>query len=300
MVSNENVEPSEHNYIRQQILGYLRKYGLLLPSLAFMVVFFLGPLVMLVIFSFYINPEGAGIYRPGFTLEHYKRFITSSFYQNKVLLTLGYGIAVTIIDVILGYPLAYWLARANRFRRRIGILILLSVLYVTYVIRAYSWTVILTRNGVVYSVMQWLGLEPVVLYPSKWSVIFGLVYSLYPLFVLSLYSSMASIPRDLEEASMNLGAGRIRTFLNVIIPLSKNGALAGAMIVFVITIGSFIHPTVLGNPAQWFIPVYIQEQAQVEFNVPYASVLSLVMLVIVLLTIYLVSRVIDLREVTRS
>lgn len=276
-----------------------RQYGLLLPSVVFMGVFFVGPLLMLVVFSFYINPSGPGMYRPGFTLEHYQRFFSSSFYQNKVLLTLGYGVVVTAIDVVLGYPLAYWLARAPRRRRDLGILILLSVLYVTYVIRAYSWTVIFTENGLVYNAMQAIGLEPVILYPTPWSVIFGLVYSLYPLFVLSLYSSMTSIPVALEEASMNLGAGRIRTFFKVVVPLSKNGGLAGAMIVFVITIGSFIHPTVLGNPTEWFIPVFIQQQAQVEFNVPYASVLSLVMLSIVLVTIVGVSRIVDLREVTR-
>lgn len=283
----------------ERLPDVVQRYGLLLPSVVFMTLFFVGPLLMLFVFSFYIDPPGSGLYRPGFTLDHYERFLSSSFYQNKVLLTLGFGLAVTAIDVVLGYPLAYWLARAPRLSRRTGILILLSVLYVTYVIRAYSWTVIFTENGVLYTLMQWVGLDPVVLYPTSWSVIFGLVYSLYPLFVLSLYSSMTSIPRELEEASMNLGASRIRTFFNIVVPLSKNGAMAGAMIVFVLTIGSFIHPTILGNPSQWFIPVFIQQQAQVEFNVPYASVLSLVMLVIVLGTIFAVSRVVDLREVTR-
>lgn len=299
MADGTHADQTRGERLADRLPPFLQRYGLLLPSLGFMGLFFVGPLLMLVVFSFYINPSGAGMYRPGFTLEHYQRFLTSSFYQQKVLLTLGYGVAVTVIDVILGYPLAYWLARASRRWRRVGILVLLSVLYVTYVIRAYSWTVILTENGVLYTVLEWLGVSPVVLYPSPWSVILGLVYSLYPLFVLSLYSSMTSIPRELEEASMNLGANRIRTFFKVVVPLSKNGGLAGAMIVFVLTIGSFIHPTVLGNPSQWFIPVYIQQQAQVEFNVPYASVLSLVMLVIVLATIYGFSRVVDLREVTR-
>lgn len=299
MAGEPNVDSTGYDRIVERLPEVLRRYGLLLPSVLFMGTFFVGPLLMLGVFSFYLNPQDTGLYRPGFTLEHYRRFLSSSFYQNKVLLTLGYGVVVTVIDVLLGYPLAYWLARAQRLSRRIAILILLGVLYVTYVIRAYSWTVILTENGVLAAVMQWLGLSPLVLYPGTWSVILGLVYSLYPLFVLSLYSSMTSIPRELEEASMNLGASRLRTFFKVVVPLSKNGGLAGAMIVFVLTIGSFIHPTILGNPSQWFIPVYIQEQAQVEFNVPYASVLSLVMLAIVLTTIYGVSRIVDLREVTQ-
>lgn len=277
----------------------VRRYLLLVPPLGFVAVFFLVPLGLLVVYSFYVNPEGATLYRPGFTLENYVRFFTSEFYRGKLLLTLKFGVVVTVVTMVLGYPLAYFLARTTARKRHATILLLLSSLYVTYIIRAYAWTVVLAQNGVLNNVLGALGLPTLALYPGPWSVTIGLVYSFYPFFVLTLYSSIANIPVELEEASKNLGAGRLKTFVRVVLPLSKNGALAGAGLVFVLTVGSYVNPVILGTPAERFLPVLIQQQVQTEFNVPFASVLSMVMLTIIMVIIVITVRLVDVREVAR-
>ena len=276
-----------------------REYGLLFPAVAFMAVFFVVPIALLFVYSFYVNPQGSALYRPGFTLENYVRFFTSGFYVGKLLLTLEFGVVVTLITVVLGYPLAYYLARTTPLKRHVVILLLLSTLYVTYIIRAYAWTVVLSENGVLNNLLATVGLPTLDVYPGFWSVVAGLVYSFYPFFVLTLYSSIRSIPTELEEASQNLGANRLRTFRNVVLPMSKNGALAGAGLVFVLTVGSYVNPVILGSPSEWFLPVLIQEQVQKEFNVPFASVMSMVMLLVVGGILVAVAKLVDVREVAR-
>jgi ABC-type spermidine/putrescine transport system permease subunit I len=277
----------------------VRQYVLLVPSLAFIGVFFLVPLSLLLVYSFYINPQGSGLYQPGFTLDSYIRFFSSGFYLGKLLLTIEFGLVVTAITTVLGYPLAYYLARTTSRKRSAIVLLLLSTLYVTYIIRAYAWGVILAENGIVNRVLTVLGVSPLDIYPGFWSVVAGLVYSFYPFFVLTLYSSIRSIPTELEEASQNLGASRVRTFRRVVLPLSKNGLLAGAGLVFVLTVGSYVNPVVLGSPSEWFLPVLIQEQVQKQFNVPLASVMSIVMLVVVASILIVTAKLVNVREVAR-
>lgn len=277
----------------------LRQYGLLVPAVAFMAVFFVTPIALLFVYSFYINPQGSGLYQPGFTLENYVRFFTSGFYIGKLLLTLKFGVIVTVITVALGYPLAYYLARTTPRMRQFVILLLLGTLYVTYIIRAYAWSIVLAQNGVLNNLLSTLGLPTLDLYPGFWSVVIGLVYSFYPFFVLTLYSSIKSIPRELEEASQNLGANRLRTFRKVVLPMSKNGALAGAGLVFVLTVGSYVNPVILGSPNEWFLPVLIQEQVQKQFNVPFASVMSMVMLLVVAGMLAATAKIVDVKEVAR-
>lgn len=276
------------------------KYLLLLPGAAFLAVFFLVPLCLVVVHSFYISPSGAGMYEPGFTLDNYLRLVQESYYAGRVVATLKFGIIVTAITAVIGYPLAYYLARGRSLVCQAGLVLLLGTLYVTYVIRAFAWSVILSDNGVVNTLLHALGAEGVSLYPGTWAVVAGLIYSFYPFYVITVFATIRNIDPSLEEASQALGAGRLRTFWYVTLPLSKYGIMAGSMWVFVLTVGSFVNPVILGKPRDWFLPVIIEQQVQQELNVPFGSVLSLVLMAIVALTVTAVARTVGLRRVWRQ
>jgi len=276
------------------------KWLLFLPGVAFLGAFFVVPLALLVVHSFYVNPPGAGMYEPGFTFENYLRLVREPFYAGRVVATLKFGVIVTTITAVIGYPLAYYLARARSLPRQVALVAVLGTLYVTYVIRAFAWSVILSDNGIMNTVLQSLAGFSLSVYPGTWAVVAGLVYSFYPFYVITVFATVRNIDPRLEEASQALGAGRLRTFLHVTLPLSKYGVMAGAMWVFVLTVGSFVNPVLLGKPEDWFLPVIIERQVQRELNVPFGSVLSLVLMSIVAVTVLAAARGIGLRRVWRE
>lgn len=268
------------------------KWYVLSYPLAWLVAVFLVPLAMLVVFSFWVNIPG-GQYEMGFTLENYARFLTSSLYLGQLWVTVKLSLLTAGISLLLGYPMAYYLARMNRPRLRSVLLItIISSLWVTYVIRAYAWQVILSSKGIVSS----LGVAVGVLethqsfYPGFWGLIVGMVYVFLPFMILTLYSSLRNIDGELLEASKNLGAGPARTFRRVTLPLSKNGIISGFALVFILALGSYVLPRMLGDSAQRTLPVLIERQIMGESNYPFGAAMSIGLIAVVLALLWLFVR----------
>lgn len=258
-------------------------YAISYPLVWLGAIFFI-PLTLLVVFSFWVNVPG-GQYEVGFTLENYIRFLTSSLYMGQLWLTIEISLVTAIISLLLGYPMAYYLARMNRpWLRSVLIITIISSLWVTYVIRAYAWQVILASGGILSSAGVRLGLlaEPQAFYPGYWGMIVGMVYVFLPFMILTLYSSIRNIDGELLEASKNLGAGPVRTFRRVTLPLSRSGVVSGTALVFILALGSYVIPRLLGGASERTLPVLIEQQIMQESNYPFAAAMSIGLIVVVL------------------
>ncbi|MFB6270747.1 MAG: ABC transporter permease, partial [Halobacterium sp.] len=258
------------------------KYYILSYPLAWLVFVFLVPLGMLFVFSFWVNVPSAG-YKAGFTLENYVRFFTTSLYVDQLWLTVELALVTAIASLLLGYPLAYYLARIDRPWLRNALLItVVSSLWITYVIRAYAWQVILASRGILSSVLVGTGIlsSHQSFYPGYWGLVVGMVYVFLPFMVLSLYSSIRNLDGELLEASKNLGAGPVRTFRKVTLPLTKNGIASGTSLVFILALGAYVLPRLLGTPDQRTLPVLIEQQVMSESNYPFGAAMSIVLIVV--------------------
>ncbi len=284
-------------------------YALSYP-LFWLVAVFLVPLGLLVVFSFYVNIPG-GSYRPGFTLENYARFldislsagwqpIETNLYLRQTWLTIEISLVTAIFSLLLGYPIAYYLARMERpWLRSLLLITIISSLWVTYVIRAYAWQVILASGGILSSVGVRLGLlaEPQSFYPGYWGLVVGMVYVFLPFMILTLYSSIRNIDGELLEASKNLGAGPTTTFRRVTLPLSRNGIVSGLALVFILALGAYVMPRLLGSSAERTLPVLIEAQIMGEQNYPFGAAMSIGLIIVVLAFLWVI---IKLTNVTAS
>ena len=269
------------------------KWYVLSYPLVWLVAVFLVPLLMLVVFSFWVNIPG-GQYEAGFTLENYVRFLTTSLYLEQLWLTIELALVTSVFSLVLGYPLAYYLARLDRPWLRSTLLItIISSLWITYVIRAYAWQVILASNGIISSLGVALGIleTQTSFYPGYWGLIVGMVYVFLPFMVLTLYSSLRNLDGELLEASKNLGAGPLRTFRRVTLPLTKNGVASGTSLVFILALGAYVLPRLLGSGQQRTLPVLIEQQIMSESNYPFGAAMSIGLIIVVLVFLWLLLRV---------
>ncbi len=269
------------------------KWYVLSYPLAWLVLVFLIPLGLLVVFSFWVNIPG-GTYEVGFTLENYRRFLTTSLYLEQLWLTIELALITAVVSLFLGYPLAYFLAKLETpWLRSVLLVTIVSSLWITYVIRAYAWQVILASRGIVSSIGVATGLlaEHQSFYPGYWGLVVGMVYVFLPFMVLTLYSSLRNIDGELLEASKNLGAGPARTFRKVTLPLSQNGIASGTALVFILALGAYVLPRLLGSTAQRTLPVLIEQQIMGESNYPFGAAMSIGLVFVVLAFLWVLLRV---------
>lgn len=245
--------------------------------------FFAVPLLLLVVVSTFQNIEG-GFFEPVLTLENYVRFVGSDLFQGRMLYTLRVAGLTTVICLAVGYPLAYYIASLkNELWRRLYLSIIVSSLFLTFIIRGFAWQVLLSSDSIVPTIASRVGLldEPVALVPSYFALVVGMVYVFLPFMILTLYTSIRDIDDSLQEASRSLGARPLTTFREVTLPLTKSGIISGSMLVFVLSLGVYVLPRILGNPPQWTLAVLIGNQVGVEGNIPYGATVSIVLLLVV-------------------
>jgi putative spermidine/putrescine transport system permease protein len=220
----------------------------LLPG-AFLFLFFGLPNALLLTISF-LKSEAQQL-TGELTLDNYRFLFAERVYLQALVRTFVVGVSVGLIDVILAFPLAYFLVRtSSRWR---GLLIALSFtpLLASVVVRTYGWYIVLNRFGIANDLLLWLGLtsERLPLMPSTGAIIVGLAHALLPYAILTLMGSIGGINPSLELAAMSLGANRRRTFLHVVLPLCLPGLIGGFILSFSIAISAYATPAILGGPA---------------------------------------------------
>jgi putative spermidine/putrescine transport system permease protein len=255
-------------------------WALLLPPLLFFLALFVTPLAYLFLVSLHA-PSQTELYGSRLTLENYLRVATDPFYLTIIKRTLLAGLAVSGLSLVLGYPMALAMARMPAGRRSLWLMLLLFPLMVSNVIRAYGWIAILGRQGVVNNLLRDSGLarSPFSLLYSVETVVVGLLTILLPYTIICLLNSLLTIDPRLEEAAQALGAGPVRTFLFVTLPLSAPGIASGLLLVFLLTLSAYVTVQLLGGPQSKML-VSLVYDAVMTFVWPRAAALAFTLLAI--------------------
>src|SRR2546428_4580653 len=262
---------------------------LLLPAIAWYGVFCLAPLVQMVVISFSVPGPYGGI-QPGFALDSYQQ-LTDPLYLNIFVVTLRMALIGTFACLIVGYPLAYFLAtRAGRYKTLLLLLIIVPF-WTSFLIRTYAWETILDPQGAFSQALQAIGVihQPLQILYSQVAIFIGIVYNYLPLMVFPLYVSLERMDKQLVEASKDLGAGRLSTFRQVTLPLTLPGVMTGCLLVFIPLTGEYLIPTILGGSKNIFMGSLIANQFLEVHDWPFGAALGVVVMVLllVLVNIYL-------------
>lgn len=273
--------------LRRRLLGWLavrpsvRGWSLVAPAGLWLVLFFVLPLLVMVGYS--MMPRGTyGGVVPGFTLEHYRRFF-DPLYLAILQRTITVSVLCTLICLVMGYPVAYALARSRRWRNLLLFLVVLPF-WTSFLVRTFAMIFLLRDTGLVNTVLLGAGLieEPLTLLYTPFAVMAGLVYSFLPFMILPIYASLERLDPSLLEAASVLGARPAARFWRVTFPLSLPGVIAGCLLVFIPALGSFLPSDLLGGAKQMLIGNLIQNQFTAARNWPFGSAASLVVMVTVL------------------
>jgi ABC-type spermidine/putrescine transport system permease subunit I len=266
--------PKQSTYRALSLTAFLTPCTVLI---IFMVVI---PLIYVGIISFFqFNPSR--LWTAVFTLENYKRFLLDTYYLNIIWVTLKIGLITTLACCILGYPLAYFLARTRSKRVELYIFLLIAPLMISTVIRIFGWIVILGKEGMVN---KFLLLLPFINNPAKimyttYAVVIGLTGLLLPYMVIPLMSSIESIPRSMEEAASNLGANKLKVFFKILLPLSVPGLVSGSLMVYLIAISALVTPALMGLPKVRMLGNQVYDTVIGSFNWPFAASISIIMVI---------------------
>ena len=259
----------------------------LLPSALLFVLFFFVPIGLMAVMSLLTgNPVVAP--HVGFTARHYLRLVSDLYYLEVIWTTIRIGLWTTLISLVIGYPLAHWMARIkSRAGHAVLLMAVLAPMLTGIVVRTFAWMTLLADRGAINTTLAWLGLieKPLPLMYNEFGVVVGLVHIYVPFMVLTLIGVIGRIDPALEEAARNLGAGRARTFLEVTLPLSLPGILAGSLLVFALSISAYVTPVVLGGSNVLTLPMLIYQQVSASFNLGFAGALGVVLLVVSLMLV---------------
>jgi putative spermidine/putrescine transport system permease protein len=255
---------------------------LLAPPLALALVFFVVPVVYLFWVSLHA-PSASELYGATLTLRNYSDVLGDSFYLTIVRRTLGIAAVILGLCLVVGYPVAYFVALLPPRKRMLAILLLLFPLMVSNVVRAYGWVALLERRGVVNTALRELRLTdaPLDLLYTPSAVVIALMTILLPYMVISIVNTLAALDRRYEEAAQALGAGPVRTFLHVTLPLSTPGVASGTLLVFLLTLSAYVTITLLGGPRSKLLVSMIYDSVT-AFQWPRAAALAFVLLALAL------------------
>jgi spermidine/putrescine transport system permease protein len=284
--------------LRQRLLTWLhprpetRAWALLAPGGVWLLVFFLVPILIMLAYS--MMPRGIyGGVEQGFTLEHYRRFF-DPLYLDILRRTFVWSVACTVICLLLGYPVAYVIARGGRWKNLLLFLVVLPF-WTSFLVRTFAMIFLLRDTGLINNWLLGLGVieEPIILLYTPFAVMAGLVYGFLPFMILPIYASLEKLDLSLLEAAEVLGARPAERFRRITLPLSMPGVVAGCLLVFIPALGSFLTADLLGGAKQMMIGNLVQNQFSAARNWPFGSAASFIVMALVLVAVMMYLRVKD-------
>jgi spermidine/putrescine transport system permease protein len=259
------------------------KWIVSLPPLAWVFLFLVIPYALMLAHSFWAVRDGFLVHE--WNLQNYAKLFQNPIYFQVLLRTARIAGAVTLLSLLLGYPLAYYMAFHAGARKELLYQLVIVPLWVSYLVRGYAWKTILGSEGVLNGFLQYLHIthEPVSFFLySPFAVVLMLTHIYTPFVFLPLYASLEHIPRNLVEASEDLGASPWTTFVLVILPLSLPGLIAGATFAFILSLGDFLAPLLVGGPSSIMIANIVQSLFGSAYDWPLGASISVCILVLTL------------------
>src|SRR6185312_2271455 len=268
---------------------------LIAPALLLFLLFFVLPFAVMAVMSFFSsnpisNPHAY------LTTRHYMRFIVDSagIFHDALWETLRIGVVTTIASLLIGYPLAHWMSRLqSRLGYALALMAVITPLLTGIVVRTFAWMTILQDKGVINTTLIDLGLihKPLPLMYNEFGTVVALVHIFVPFMVLTLIGVIGRIDERLEQAARSLGAGRLRAFVEVTLPLSLPGILAGSLLVFALSISAYVTPSLMGGTDVLTLPMLIAQQVGTSFNPNFAGALGVVLLLVCLAIVIAYNRI---------
>ena len=251
-------------------------------------VFFLAPFGFMLATSFYRRIEG-GFYEPAFVFGSWQRLAHGVFIE-RTLFSIGICLLAGAVCIAVAFPFTYFLTRMRRRPHVILLVLIMSALALSEVIVGFAWSVLLGRAAGISNILVWLGAmdEAQAYQPSFVAVLLGLCYIAFPYCILTLYPQLTRLDPEVTEAAQTMGASPWRTFWTVVVPIGRPIIMAGFLLVFVFTLGSYLIPAFLGRPEHWTLSVFISDQATFNANVPFAAAMALFLTVLSLGVVALV------------
>jgi spermidine/putrescine transport system permease protein len=273
---------------------YSRTYktAVTIPPLLWVTIFLLIPYAILFCYSFW-SVSSMQVILHTWTLQNYVQLVRSPIYLQVLFRSMRIAASVTLCALLLGYPLAYYLSFHAAKRKDLLYQLVIIPLWASYLVRGYAWKTILGSDGVLNGLLQYLHItnRPMefLLY-SPFAVIITLTHIYTPFTLLPIYASLEHIPRNLVEASHDLGASPWSTFRRVILPLSLPGLLAGATFAFVLTLGDFLAPLLVGGPSGIMISNIVVSLFGAAYNWPLGAAISFCMMLLVITLLFATER----------
>ncbi len=265
---------------------------LVYPAIAFLVIGFVIPL------TWFFVATLSEIGGPSAILGQVVSIASSRAVVSALITTNWIALLVTALTLLAGYPIAYYLSTGNRLRFTLVLFCIVVPYFTSVIVRTYSWMVLLGRNGVINQALLSLGVidAPLPLLYNKLGVVIGMTYVLLPYMILTLYAAMKAIDPSYMRAGLALGASRTYAFRRIYLPLSAHGAISGSLIVFILAIGFFITPALMGGPSDVMIAMLIERSVEIMLDWQGAAIMSLLLLALTLVLFAIYYRVTDVRR----
>jgi spermidine/putrescine transport system permease protein len=268
---------------RRSVRAGMAGLVLLLPGIAWLVLFFLVPLGIIFVVSLGQRDALDRVVLTAPSLDNYTRAFDARFLPT-FLNSLRYAAVTTALSLAIGYPIAYWISRHGGRRKALLLILVMLPFWTSYLIRTYAWMIVLRDNGVVNSALQAVGLtsEPIVLLNTDFSVILGMTYGFLPFAILPLFVSIDRLDPSLVAAARDLYASGRGAFLHVTLPLTMPGIIAAGLLTFIPAIGDFVTPDLLGGAATTTIAKVVQELFLEGRDWPYGAALGFILMLVTL------------------
>lgn len=268
----------------------MRRFSqLAIPYAVWVALMILLPMLLILLYAF--TTQGNDIVNFSFTLDHFIRFFTDQDFLLILWRSLVIAFKTTIICVLLGYPIAYFIARSSDKVRNILVLVITLPMWINMLVRTYAWIGILSDGGILQNILSFLGFGELELLYTEGAVLLGMVYNFLPFMILQVNTSLCKMDKSLLEASADLGANRFQTFWRVTFPLSLSGVISGITLVFLPAVSSFFIPKLLGGGQFFLIGNVIENQFITVGEWNFGSAISMIMAVVMMLCMFLIRRV---------